>query len=170
MYFQNIFYLYKKIWKFDKAYIVKGVLMIFVQAIHPFNHILFFKIIVDELTEGLRWSHVLVYVILLCINELILRSLEAVFWTYEQKKIARFKSIFLQEINLKTMTLSYQQTEDPELIDHRQKAMEIFYPRQARFIDLKNTIIDSKNLIVFALQFIGLIAILLTLKPYVFII
>ncbi len=60
--------------------------------------------------------------------ELTLRAIDGVFWTYEQKKILHFKTMFLQEINRKTMSLSYHQIEDPQIMDDRQKAMEIFYP------------------------------------------
>lgn len=170
LYFHNINRLYKKIWTFDKTYIVNSIFIVAMRAAHPFNSIIFLKWIVDELTGPARWRETLLLVSAMCLIELVLRSLDGIFWTYEQKKILRFKTIFLKEINRKTMSLSYQQIEDPKIIDDRQKALEIFYPGQAHFMDLKNTIIDSKQLIAYTLQFIGVIAILLTLSPYVFIV
>lgn len=170
MYFRNIFILYKKIWIFDKAYIFKSLLMILIKALHPFNSIFFLKLIVDELTGSSRWTHAVAYVILMCFIELALRSIIAILWTYDQKKIIRFKTIFLNEIKSKTMTLSYQQIESPKLIDDRQKAMEIFYPGQAHFMDLKNILIDSKQLISYIIQFCVLITILISLTPYIFLI
>lgn len=170
MYFHHIFLLYSKIWRFDKVYIVNTVFIIAVKAIHPFNSIIFLKLIVDELTASARWTHALLYILLMCLIELALRAIDGVFWTYEQKKILKFKTIFLQEINRKTMSLSFHQIEDPQIMDDRQKAMEIFYPGQAHFMDLKNTIIDSKQLISNTFQFIGVIGILVTLEPYIFVI
>lgn len=169
-YFRNIYQLYKKIWVFNKSYVVNSVLIIAMRAIHPFNGVLFLKWIVDELTGPARWEQALLLVGLMCTIELLLRSLDGLFWTYEQKKILEFKTIFLKEINLKTMSLSYQQIEDPKLIDDRQKAMEIFYPGQAHFMDLKNTIIDSKQLVANTLQFLGVISILVMLGPVIFLV
>ncbi|CAH8709726.1 ABC transporter ATP-binding protein/permease [Paenibacillus thiaminolyticus] len=168
MYFHNIFRLYSKIWKLDKMYIVNTVFIIAVKAVHPFNSIIFLKLIVDELTASARWTHALLYILLMCLIELTLRAIDGVFWTYEQKKILHFKTMFLQEINRKTMSLSYHQIEDPQIMDDRQKAMEIFYPGQAHFMDLKNTIIDSKQLISNTFQFVGVIGILVTLEPSIF--
>ncbi|WP_164931395.1 ABC transporter ATP-binding protein [Longirhabdus pacifica] len=170
VYFHNIFRLYQKIWTFDKLYVVISGLLIAMRVIHPFNGILFLKWIVDELTGQARLPETLLLIGLMCGIEFIIRSLDSIFWTYEQKKILRFKTKFLKEINLKTMNLSYQQIEDPQMIDDRQKAMEIFYPGQAHFMDLQNTIIDSKQLIVNTLQLFGVIAILLTLGPVIFIV
>ncbi|KYD04315.1 hypothetical protein B4102_3295 [Heyndrickxia sporothermodurans] len=168
MYFLNILSLYKKIGSIDKFYIVNSILTVLIKAVHPFNSILFLKIIVDELTGNSNWKVTVGYVLLMCILELFFRSLSAVLWTYELRKIVHFKSIFIKELNLKTMSLSYQQIEDPKLIDDRHKAMEIFYPGQAQFMDLKNTLIDSKQLIAYIIQFCGVIAILFTLSPYIF--
>ncbi|SEL55264.1 ABC transporter ATP-binding protein [Paenibacillus sp. OK003] len=168
IYFRNIYLLYKKIWALDKFYVFNSILIVGMRAAHPFNSVLFLKWIVDELTGPGRWTQSLLLVGLMCVIELVLRSLDGIFWTYEQKKILLFKTDFLKEINLKTMSLSYQQIEEPKLIDDRQKAMEIFYPGQAHFMDLKNTIIDSKQLVANTLQFIGVITILIMLGPYIF--
>ncbi|MFD1989559.1 ABC transporter ATP-binding protein [Paenibacillus nicotianae] len=170
VYFKNIYHLYKKIWGQDKSYVINSILIIFVKALYPFNRILFLKLIIDELAGNLRWTSALIYVISMCTIELILRSFDSIFWTYEQKKILRFKSIFLKELSMKTMDLSYEQIDNPYLHDHKQKAMAIFYPGQAQFMDLKNTLIDSKQLVAYVLQLIGVIIIFLTITPYVFLV
>ncbi|WP_077303233.1 ABC transporter ATP-binding protein [Virgibacillus pantothenticus] len=170
VYLLNIIRLYKKIWSISKGYIFSSVLIVFLKSIHPFNSIFFLKIIVDELIGESRFEYAVTYAFLFCLLELIIRSLNAILWTYEQKKILEFKTEFIKEINIKTMSLSYQQVEDSKLLDEKQKALEIFYPRQAHFMDLKNTLIDSKQLVAFIVQLLGVLTIMLTLTPYVFII
>ncbi|WP_127530286.1 ABC transporter ATP-binding protein [Paenibacillus kobensis] len=168
-YFRNIYLLYRKIWTFDKPYVINSILIIALRSAQPFNSVIFLNLIVSELTESARWPQTLMLVALMSAIELALRFADGIFWTYEQKKILYFKTAFLNEVNVKTMSLSYQQIEDPRIINDRQKAMEIFYPGQAHFMDLKNTIIDSKQLVVNTFQFVGVIAILVTLSPIVFV-
>ncbi|WEG19170.1 ABC transporter ATP-binding protein (plasmid) [Alkalihalophilus pseudofirmus] len=169
-YLINILRLYKRIWSIKKGYIFNSILMVFFRSIHPFNSIFFLKIIVDELTAEARFEYAAFYAILFCLIELVIRSLNSILWTYEQKKIIEFKTEFIKEINSKTMSLPYEKMEDSKLLDDKQKALEIFYPRQAHFMDLKNTLIDSKQLIAFIVQLLGVLVIMLTLTPYVFLI
>ncbi|MCI9413991.1 MAG: ABC transporter ATP-binding protein [Clostridiales bacterium] len=167
--FRNIGILYRKIGKSHKGYIVASLFMILVQAVQPFNSILFLKMIIEELTLGQNWMMATVYAVTMCGLELVFRLLNLSYGNYEAKKIIQLKTDFLLEIEEKTMILPYQQIEDPRMIDERQKAMEVFYPRQAAFMDIQNTIVCFKLLITHILQISGLIAIMLTLNPLIFI-
>lgn len=166
-YFRNVGILYRKR-RQSKGYLIISALMILVQAIQPFNSILFLRWIIEELIQEQRWGVAAAYAVIMCSLELLFRVLNTLYGNYEDKKIIEFKTAFLLEIEEMTMLLPYQQIEDPRVIDQRQKAMEVFYPRQAAFMDIRNTIVCYKLLITNILQFIGLISILLTLNPLIF--
>lgn len=167
-YLKNILQIYKKIWRIDKLYIFNTIMIIIVQSVHPFVNIIFLKYVIDELTTRRRMEYVVAYVIIVCLTEFALRIAQGIFSSYELKKIIQFKSVFIKELNDKTMTLSFQQIEDTYLINDRQKALEIFYPGQAHFMDLKNTIIDSKSIVSHIIRFVGTICILVKLNIVLF--
>lgn len=164
LYFQNIKVLYQKIWIIHKPYLFLSAFMIIIYVIKPFNSIIFIRLILEEVIGGQDIYILAIYVIAMCVIGFLLKVSLSLFEKYENKCIEEIKGSFLLEIEDITMTLPYETLENPEFIRNRQKAMEIFYPTQSRYMDIHNTILMSKSIFVNLFQIIGLIAILSSLN------
>ncbi len=104
-YFRNVGILYRKIGRQSKGYLIISALMILVQAIQPFNSILFLRWIIEELIQEQRWGVAAAYAVIMCSLELLFRVLNTLYGNYEDKKIIEFKTAFLLEIEEMTMLL-----------------------------------------------------------------
>lgn len=168
-YLVNVFRLYKYIWKYSKSYVIFSIFMIFVDTGLLYSDLIFLKLIIDELTQGKNVNRVITYVIAMCGISLILKLIENIYSCFNEKHIEQFKVNFIFEIQEKTMGLSYRQIEDPNLIDQRQKAMEIFYPKQAAFMNIRNAIDGIRALITGIVQIVGIVAVLVLINPLIFV-
>ncbi|WP_373265137.1 ABC transporter ATP-binding protein [Hungatella hathewayi] len=162
--FVNLFVIYKKIWRGNKLYMFNNFFMMILRALHPFNSIIFLSRIIQELTGNRVWKAAILDVILYCLIEFVLRVIEVFYNNYERYKIENIKTQFLYEIEEKAITLPYQTMESAKNIDCLKKAMEIFFPTQAQFMDIRNSIICGSRLVSNSFQLVGVITILFTLN------
>lgn len=165
----NVGRLYKLIWKYKKSYVLFSSFMIFVDTAFLYSGLIFLKLIIDELTHGQDKQLIIFYIVLMTGISLILKTISNLYNCYNEEKIEQLKTNFIFEIQKKTMRLSYRQIEDPNLIDERQKAMEVFYPKQPAFMNIRNTIDGIRTLFTGIVQITGIIAVLVIINPLIII-
>lgn len=163
---ENLLTINKKIWreKKFKLYILCNFLMVILRAFHPFNSIIFLTLIIQELTGSRSWQTAVIRAVIFGTIELAVRGIEIIYSNYENYMIERIKTNFLYEIEEKTMSLPYQKVESAEAVESREKAMEIFFPTQAQFMDIRNSILCGSLLVSNSLQLLGVIFILFSLN------
>ncbi len=169
-YFGDILSLFKKIAADEPGYIVGYCFNTIVSAVWPFNNILFIKLLLDEFTNDRRFKIALLYAVLMCSINFLLRFLTSFFNRQEQKVLERVKAKFLLGVEEVTMEVSYDKLENSKIIDQRQKAMEIFYPTMSGFMDLFKTMSLARTMFACFLQIVGYVSILFTLHPLIIVI
>lgn len=160
----NLAIVYKKVWKTSKLYIILNSFMVILNAIKPFNSVIFLSLIIQELTENRDWQAAVLYAIIFCSIEVVVRCISLLFTNYENYAIEKIKTRFLFEIEEKTIDMPYQVVDSPHFMDKLEKSMEVFFPCQAHFMDIRNSIVCGSQLISYIIQLIGCISILFTLN------
>ncbi len=166
-YLGNVGRLYRLIWKYKKSYVFFSSFMILVDTALLYSGLILLKLIVDELYQGKRIERVVFYIAIMTGTSLFLKIIKNIYNYYNDKNIEQIKIHFIFQIQKKTMRLSYRQIEDPNLIDERQKAMEVFYPKQAAFMNIRNTIDGIRSLITGVVQVLGISAVLIMINPLI---
>jgi ABC-type multidrug transport system fused ATPase/permease subunit len=161
----NVGTIYKLIWKQSKGYVFFSIFMILTDTLQLFVGLALLNLIVDELTVGKRLNQAIFFVVLMVGINFILNIISNSYKCFNDQKIEQFKINFIFMVQEKAISLSYRQIEDPSLIDDMKKAMEVFYPKQAAFMNIKNTINGIRSLITGIVQILGIAAVLVVINP-----
>jgi len=167
--YKNVFKIYRKLWSLDKLYLFLSGLIIIVDFLAVVSRLYLLKLLIGELVDEKRTTVALIYVAVLCGSSLIFKICTKLYEAYNDKTLERFKTELLYEIENMTMNLEYSKIENSSIIDQRQKAMEIFYPQQAGFMNINNTINGFRAVLSCIFQIVGIIIILMELSPLVFV-
>lgn len=123
--FINAIFIYKLLWKEHKAYFFQSFLLIIVNAVSPFIVIIMPRFIINELMQGKRFVVVIEYVIVMFAISFILSNLQAFLQNYTLYS-AKYLMVPLSIIfNQKNMEMDYENTEDPEILDEKEKAQSM---------------------------------------------
>ncbi len=137
---KNIFRLYCKMGQIDQGFIWNLALMILLNSLHPLNGFYFLYYIIDSLETGLDIRGTFTGLCLMGAIEfafyLIARKLKIT----DREKTMKIKNKLMLELQEKTISLSYQNLENPETTLAQKKALEIFYPTQAEYMDFQNVL------------------------------
>lgn len=163
----NVFRLYRKIWSFNKLYVLNGIIVTLLLSLKPFSGLLFMKLILEELSDGKDIKIVVLYVIMMAVTNGLLSLLNDAYQRYDEIKIEIIKSRLLGEVEELTMAIPYEKLHDSKTMDNHAKVLEIFNPTQAAYMDMRNSILIFKSLISFMLQLAGLTYILIQLNWFV---
>ena len=122
MVFRNAIFLYKLIWKEKKSFIFESLILILVNACSPFVTIIMPKFIINELTKGEQFSRVLWLVLIMFILNFIFSNVQAALQSFVNYS-AKYLMIPLSMIfNKKNMEMDFEDTENPEILDLKEKA------------------------------------------------
>ncbi len=158
---KNITRLYRKMGQIDQAYLWNLALLILMNALHPLNGFYFLYYIVDSLETGLDIQGALTGLCLMGVVELVYCTLSFQLKKTDREKTMRIKNSLMLELQEKTVELSYQELENPETTLKQKKALEIFYPTQAEYMDFQNVLNCVKVMLYSAMQLVVLAVLLL---------
>lgn len=125
--YRNVFYLYKLAVKYDKKYLLYVILQFMFSVIDPFIFIVFPKLILDEILEKGSYSQVILYV---CIMFVMLFITKNGLLVVKQKGEVEGEYLMIQLrkiCNRINMTTPYQNLQDPEYLDVRERACQIIW-------------------------------------------
>lgn len=154
--FSNLFRLYRKIWKLNMSYILGLITMIILYAVHPLNAFYFLYQIIYNIESNFSIWDIMQNLSVMFAIEMFYYIFFWQFSKYEKRKIVEIKNEFIFELQQKTMNISFQKLEDPNMALAQQKALEVFYPRQAEYMDLQVTLNCMRILLSTGIQLIVL--------------
>lgn len=120
--FNNIIYLIKNIWQYDKGLFLIFVSYIFVVSVLPFVDIFGPKLLIDEITTLKRPKSVffilIIYFFMTATLSYLLSNLEVL----SSSRILRVRFQFMKKLQRKTMTMEFKHTENPEILNNVETA------------------------------------------------
>ncbi len=154
----------KYTWKFSKMYIVYILLLQIVTAVVPLASVVLPGYIVEELTNGRRLNVLIMYISALAIIHFLGNSLISFLQgkSFVSKGIVfmRFQTFITEKLSL----CDYEQLENPEFLDVKEKANRFLYADGQGF----GVVLDSAvNIIGKIFVFVGLSAILSTMNIFI---
>lgn len=136
----NLLRLYREIWKENTTYLLGLIAMIVLYAVHPLNAFYFLY----QIIYNIEYNYTIWDIIQNLSVMLAIEMLYYIFWgkfsKYEKGKIIEIKNKFIFELQRKTMNIPFQKLEDPNMALTQKKALEVFYPRQAEYMDIQVTL------------------------------
>lgn len=161
----NAGFIYRLIWKEHKAYIFQSFFLIAANALSPFVVILMPRYIINEIMQGKRFAVVLGFVAAMFAISFILSNLQALLQNltlYSAKYLMIPLSIVF---NQKNMEMDFENTEDPEILDEKEKAQSMVINGGCT----DNYLLAVNELIANLLRLIGLSYIISSISIYVLI-
>lgn len=162
----NLFRLYRKIWELNTSYMLGLTLMIVLYAIHPLNAFYFLYQIIHGIEKADTILDLVPNLTVMLFIEMFYYVFCWQFSKFEKRKIIEIKNRFIFELQYKTMNISFQKLEDPQMALAQQKALEVFYPSQAEYMDIQVTLNCMRVLLSTGIQIIilGILLILIDWK------
>ncbi|MEG0671390.1 ABC transporter ATP-binding protein [Clostridium sp.] len=162
----NIKFLVKNAWAWDKGVFINFVLFTIVTAIAPFIAIFTPKFLIDELTGANRLENILIILIGFFIISAIVNYLSAYLQGASLTKMIKIRFGFITTMYDKCMSMDFRYTEDPEILNNLETA--------GRAVSNNNEGIEGIfhklfQLFGAAIGFLGYMAIVSTLSPWVLI-
>ena len=118
----NVYYIYRIIWQARKQLIFYSILFVLTTTLAPFVIIIIPKIIIDEITTLQRYNMVIYWAGLMVVLHLIIANLQ-IFARNFVSLNAKYMMIPMSIMfNKKNMEMDYEYTEDPAVLDEKQKA------------------------------------------------
>lgn len=117
-------YFYAEVWHEKPAYIFILFASILLNAAHPFINLILSKYLLEELVGGRQIEVLLVLAGGIVVGNLLLLCLIHIARTNLAKYDDWFDRYFYDRLSLKSMTMDYPLTENPEALNQRRKAEE----------------------------------------------
>ena len=119
----SVKYFYKIIFKKFKSYIVYNLLSAVFQAAAPIVMIFLPKLLIDEFLSGRDYVRMAVITLVLVSAYVILNAADSFCTQQYQKVVDRFNRYFEERHKQKCAEMDFEKTEDPEIMDLSQKAL-----------------------------------------------
>lgn len=165
--FKGLKFLLKYCWSFDKWYIICIISSQFISAVSPLLFIIIPKFILDELMNQKRSIVLFLYILILVGTNIIISILANLLngqaFLHKSKAFVQFQ-IFLSE---KMALADYDQLENPDFLDKREKANKFIFADGQGFAEV---IDQAANIIGKVFVFLGVITIISTLNILIVII
>ncbi len=164
---KSLLFLMKQVWKYQKSYIFYSIFFQFSKLMKPIGSIVFPKYIIDELMGAQDTEKILLYII-----SLLLCSFFGDFFSdYFEGKIFVARGIvfnkFQCQISEKLMDCDYENIENPDFLDVKERARKFLYANGQGFGVVLNSAFNILgNLILFA----GIVMVVSMLSVWVVII
>lgn len=160
----NIFYLIKNAWKWDKKAFVYFGLFTIVVSIEPFISIFIPKFLIDELTGQKRILNLiamlLTFFIISCIVNYMSTYLEGAYFP----RMIGIRFNFTHKLQKKCMTMDFKYTEDPKVLNDIQTAYRAVQNNQE---GIEGVLHKLFALFGESIAFFGYVAIVFTLNPLI---
>ena len=164
---KTISYFLKEIWKNKPVYFVFFTLSILLMSVRPFLNIVFPKWIIEEMLGDRRVDMLAAYVVLLIVGNWITGTLIQVFYMQNYKLDIWFESYFERELTRQCITMDFEYTENPKVLDQVAKARDGmgFYSGGLRgMCDCLKKILSS------VITLCGVVVIIAKTSPFLFLI
>ena len=148
--------LYRKMGRIDRGYTVNLAALVMLDSLHPLNGVYFLYYIVSSLETGLDLRAVSLGLCLMGGIELLYHLAMKRLRTVNRVKAMNIRNQLILELQQKTIRLSFQELENPETTLAQKKALEIFYPTQAEYMDFLNVLGCVRVLLFSGLQLLVL--------------
>lgn len=164
---KSLLFLMKQVWKYQKSYIFYSIFFQFSKLMKPIGSIVFPKYIIDELMGAQDTEKILLYIV-----SLLLCSFFGDFFSdYFEGKIFVARGIvfnkFQCQISEKLMDCDYENIENPDFLDVKERARKFLYANGQGFGVVLNSAFNILgNLILFA----GIVMVVSMLSVWVVII
>lgn len=114
---QNMWYLFKRGWKFDKSLYILNIIQIVCTSSLPFITVLFPKFILDELTGERRAVSIVVILALFFIAMVLFNFVATFLKARIDPKFTELRFKYVREHSETCMLLDYEQTEDSNILN-----------------------------------------------------
>lgn len=121
---KTIAYFYGRVWREKPVYFLWLALTILCMAVRPFANIFLPRFIIDELLQGKRQEVLIQYVLILILSNWILGSAIQIFNCQCIKLDVWFERYFDRLFTGRCMTMDFEHTENPKVLDQARKARE----------------------------------------------
>lgn len=121
---QTVAYFYREVFRNKPVYFLYLGLTILCMAARPFANIILPKFIIEELLQQKRVELLLLYVLVLVLSNWILQSLIYIFSRQNYKLDVWFEQYFDKQYTGKCMTMDFEYTEDPDVLNQGRKAQD----------------------------------------------
>lgn len=163
---KNLWQLYRKIYSIKPLYIFEFIVMIILSAFHPLCGFYFMSRIMNGISNTLGMPYIMRSLFFMGIVEFVYYI---IFWKFQENErigIQEIKNEFVLDLQQKTIKIPFQMLEDSDLTLLQQKALEVFYPKQAGYMDLQVTLRCTRIFLATAIQIVvlGILLILIDWK------
>ncbi len=132
--------LYRKMGRIDRGFLPNLAALVILDSLHPLNGVYFLYYIVRSLEIGLNLRAVSLGLCLMGGIELLYYLAMKKLRSVNRVKSMNIRNQLAMELQQKTIRLPFQELENPETTLAQKKALEIFYPTQAEYMDFLNVL------------------------------
>lgn len=161
--FSTAIYFLKLTYGISKSYIPTLVLLSMIKALWPFINIIMPKFIIDELLGQKRINTLIIIVTIIIVGNFIFNGIER--WINYKISIKNIEVLngFKLLIGKKIMTMDFENIEDPEVLELKDRAM---YPIDTQNV-IEQIIVEFANVFTSIISLIGLLALICSLDLYI---
>lgn len=119
--FKNLFYSFKKVYQFDKTYLLISLLITICNSIYYFTGSYAIKIALSAIEEGKPFNDFVIELVIYSFITVILILIPRYFNQIKWYKNYRLNTLLSQEMSLKSLEIDYEVLERPETQDEMEK-------------------------------------------------
>lgn len=161
---KSLLFLLKQVWKYQKSYIFYAIFLQVAKLVIPLSTIIFPKFIIDELMGEQRFEYILLYVFVL----ISFNFIGGFFSDYLEGKVFVARGIvfnkFQCHISEKLLDCDYENIENPEFLDIKERARKFLYANGQGFGVVLNS---AFNILGDLFVFISIVIVISTLSFWV---
>lgn len=164
---QTVAFFFKEVWREKPVYFIYLCIGIILMAIQPFPNIIFPKLIIEEFLDEKSAEIIISYVAILIICNWLISNLIHVFASQNEKLNSWFEIHFDKMLTRRCMEMDFEHTENPDVLNQIRKAKDGMGYYSG---GLRGLIECFKQIVASAITLCGVVAIIATASPLLFVI